>query len=890
MVFPQTPLSFTVELWYDGGWQNITSDVRYSDKIQIQRGRRAESGRPEPSSCRLTLSNRTAKYSPDNPMSPLYGKIGRNTLLRVMVNGTGRFVGEVSTWPPQWTEGGRDVWVSIEASGILRRIDQRKSPLQSTLRRRITSSSSVLGYWPMEEDAGATSAYSPIPNVPPLRVSGFTFAADNSLAGSAALPSLSATASMQAIVPATTSTGAWTVACLFRFSAPPSVSTTLLEITTTGTAARTFRAELASGAVRLIALDPDGTPTTLFNFVNTQFFGSYVRLEITCAESGGNCTVHFGWVILDSNIGLGADTSTPGTSGAVTRVTSNFGPDAAGGNIGHLSVFSVATTAIYYNAERGFVGEEAPTRFTRLCGEEGISSVLLGSGGAAMGPQGTGRLLDLLYECADADGGMPYESRIELRLNYRVRTALYNQTPKLALDYKVHLVPGLQPVSDDQTIVNDMTVSRANGSSARYVQSTGTLSILDAPAGVGRYDQSSTVNVNTDDQLPDMASWLVHLGTVDEPRYPTIPLNLARNYSLATDVNALTVGDRITVTNTPAWLPPDGIDVIVQGWTETISSTDWAFTFVGSPASPWTVAVTDTPASWTDTDGAALGAAMTSTATSALVRTTAGPVWSTAGADVPVKLRVAGEVMTATAVSSFLKDAFARSVSSGWGTADTGQAWNRVGGGPATDYNVVSGYANQILSTLDVSRRTSVAALHPDSDMYAEITTSALATGDSLFGGITARMVDASNMYLARVEFTTGNAVILSIRKIIADVQTQLGTITLPFTHVAGQWVRIRFQVQGSTLRARGWLSGGPEPAVWQITATDTALTAAQQLGTRSIRSTGNTNAATVELRYRAVDVVNPQTFTVTRSVNGVVKAQAAGADVRLAVPPIVAL
>ncbi|MFE4574088.1 hypothetical protein, partial [Paenibacillus chitinolyticus] len=151
------------------------------------------------------MSNRSAKYSPDNPVSPLYGRIGRNTLLRVQVDGAGRFVGEVSTWPPQWTEGGKDAWVSIEASGILRRIDNRRSPLQSTLRRRVTSAASLLAYWPMEDDAGATSAYSPVPGVSPLRVTGFTFASDSTLAGSGALPSIAATASLAGVVPASTS-------------------------------------------------------------------------------------------------------------------------------------------------------------------------------------------------------------------------------------------------------------------------------------------------------------------------------------------------------------------------------------------------------------------------------------------------------------------------------------------------------------------------------------------------------------------------------------------------------------------------------------------------------------------------------------------------------------
>ena len=181
-------------------------------------------------------------------------------------------------------------------------------------------------------------------------------------------------------------------------------------------------------------------------------------------------------------------------------------------------------------------------------------------------------------------------------------------------------------------------------------------------------------------------------------------------------------------------------------------------------------------------------------------------------------------------------------------------------------------------------------AVHGDFDIYCDITTSALATGDSLYGAVTARMLDASNMYLARLEFTTGNAVILSVRKIIADVQTQLGAFTVPVTHVAGTFIRVRFQGRGSVLQAKAWPATAMEPHRWHISATDTAITAANQIGTRSIRSTGNTNAATVAIRYDNFDVVNPQVFTATRSANGIVKAQAVGAAIQLAQPAIRAL
>ena len=178
-----------------------------------------------------------------------------------------------------------------------------------------------------------------------------------------------------------------------------------------------------------------------------------------------------------------------------------------------------------------------------------------------------------------------------------------------------------------------------------------------------------------------------------------------------------------------------------------------------------------------------------------------------------------------------------------------------------------------------------------DFDIYCDITTSALATGDSLFGAVCARMVDASNLYMARLEFTTGNAISLSVRKVISGTQTVLGSaVTLRDTHVAGTFVRVRFQGSGTALRAKAWVVGQLEPGPWQVDTTDSALTAAQQIGTRSIRVTGNTNAASVEIRYDNFEVVNPQSFTVERSVNGVTKTHSAGADVRLAYPAYASL
>jgi hypothetical protein len=76
----------------------------------------------------------------------------------------------------------------------------------------------------------------------------------------------------------------------------------------------------------------------------------------------------------------------------------------------------------------------------------------------------------------------------------------------------------------------------------------------------------------------------------------------------------------------------------------------------------------------------------------------------------------------------------------------------------------------------------------------------------------------------------------------------------------------------------------------WQATVTDSAITAAGQVGVRSTLDGTNTNTLPVTYSYDNFQVLNPQNFTVIRSVNGVVKPHSAGEDVRLAYPTILAL
>lgn len=962
-----------------------------------------------------------------------------------------RFSGEYSDWPAKWDRGGRLITVEGEAAGILRRLNQGDKALQSTLRRRIPSDSTLIAYWPMEDASEATQAYSPTPGVKPMKLTNVDFASNDSLGGSSALPELQPGATMSATVPPPASgTGPWHVELVNYIPAAPSAQAVLYEIVCSGTGNR-YRVRVQTNSVQLQVLDADDTQLLLTSTTagsTPNFFGNWNRVRVFARQNGANVDVDLAWLNTAAPTGHFHTGSFAGTVGRVTGIRSSFGAGLEGTSIGHIAVFQATNPATFNDADDGFNGEAAATRLARLSTEESLPITVTGvyTETARMGPQRPATLLEQLGQCEAADSGILIEDRGQLALRYRNLASLSNQTPVLTLPYTSKALGELEPIDDDSAVRNDRTVERSGGSSARAELTEGALSVQAPPDGVGRYDDAVTLNLFSDDQTEPMAFWLLHLGTWDEARYPTITVRLHKAPSLIDAVLDIIEGDLIRITDLPEWLPPGPIDLLVQGYTERIGTRTWEIDFVCAPAGPYAVAALSDPAlAWVDTDGTELAAAATDTATTIDVMATDGPVWRADPSETPYDLTISGEelrvsaggrlinpnpwfdvdatgwaatnatITRSTAVvhphgvasllitpngssasggadltprtpvgsiipgasyiascwvyspdgwsdlracidwydsanvlissslgsasvvaagqwtflqqtltapanasraavrarhggtpaagniwyawglritqtkASTLHDSFGRTATSSWGTSDAGVAWT-TSGGSASDYAVGSGYGSHTLTSTGTSRRAFATAVSADCDIYCNVAADQLATGTaSLHAGLMARHVDVNNLYSARVEFTTGQAIVLSLLKRVAGVETQLDTFTTTLTHVAGTFYRMRFKVTGSDLRARIWAVTSTEPGVWHVDATDTDLTAAQSWGCRSISFTGNTNV-NAQIRYDDFDLVNPQILTVERSRNGVVKAQALGEAVSLAYPARVAL
>jgi hypothetical protein len=81
--FPATPQKLAMELFVNSAWTDVTDDVRWAEGCGITRGRPNESALMTASNCSFVLKNTSGNYSPRNPMGAYYGSIGRNTPMRL---------------------------------------------------------------------------------------------------------------------------------------------------------------------------------------------------------------------------------------------------------------------------------------------------------------------------------------------------------------------------------------------------------------------------------------------------------------------------------------------------------------------------------------------------------------------------------------------------------------------------------------------------------------------------------------------------------------------------------------------------------------------------------------------------------------------------------------
>jgi hypothetical protein len=594
-----------------------------------------------------------------------------------------QFHGEATTWPTEWDVSGNNIFGHVEAAGLRRRLSQGQAPLPSTYTRaNLNITPAHLLYFPVEEGSKAVSIASGVANASPMIIDTTngspSFASNSDFSpGSASIgkPNGSRWYSPR-ISPASTGK----IQLIFLLSIPSTGevdAATFTQIQCTGTVGFVdcYYDIAGTGSLHLKFYDQGR------NLVHTSVAlvplghnlnGTPVQVSIELTQSGADIAYIGSFLAPGDSLGSAVGGTVVGYT-FLSPIGFYVDPYAqvASSAIGHIALRN-DITSIFTNASAlsAYNGEGIRTRMIRLCGENDsinfsrtrstINDQVL------LGQQKQNTFLALLDEAVKADMGFLLESRDITGLVLFVMRALYNRDKFVTLDYSTGQVqPPFKAVDDDQLIINDFTASKIDGSFYRATQSTGRLALTSPTSGVGvgRYNDSASYSLSSDSYLPDMATWIVHVGTADESRYPSIVADLSKlapsSTQLYLDLLGVWVGDRIEITNPKSTHITTTVSQLVYGYKRRFGGMHHTIDFTCAPALPYTVAeaASDTGDTnpWLgrlDTDNSQLAAAASAGATSLKVATMSGPLWTTATDDYPLYLDVGGIQVRATAITS----------------------------------------------------------------------------------------------------------------------------------------------------------------------------------------------------------------------------------------------
>jgi hypothetical protein len=101
------PRRIKFETYLSGDWRDLSTDVRQKPAITITRGRKDEAGKPAPALCKLTLDDTSHNYSPTDPLGVYFGNSFLNAPARfALILGTDDFARTVASgWGNSPTNG-----------------------------------------------------------------------------------------------------------------------------------------------------------------------------------------------------------------------------------------------------------------------------------------------------------------------------------------------------------------------------------------------------------------------------------------------------------------------------------------------------------------------------------------------------------------------------------------------------------------------------------------------------------------------------------------------------------------------------------------------------------------------------------------------------------------
>jgi hypothetical protein len=671
-VFPRTPLSLTIEAGFGADrtadpstWvlTDLTDRWEAAVEVTIKDGGSEGATQAEAGEISLALLNPDGQLTPDDARSQWWPYVTEGTPLRLTLNagfGDQVFTAYISTIKP--THPGRSkhlALVTITARGafeFLGRGKALKPPLQ-----RVTLAAGAVQVWPLDDGRDATQAASAIAAGAPLLVVGEPeMAAVEGPAGAQQrMPELVTDAAYNGVLVADLNlddTAGWTVEAWFKATtSAPDAFATFLSWRTNGTFGTQWlvtavRSASTTHIVNVTAVRADGSTSSINLFDISAYDGRWHHVRVSVHQDTATQVTRRYW--LDGILAFSGTVSPHTIDRPRSIKVGGFGEF----EIGDTESLSVAYPAIYgtdspaevYAAGLGYVGETASDRIERVSNELGVPVTIVAGDSAPMGAQPAETYMAIIRECAATDGGRLSEHNWGVR--YRPLSTLYNQTPALVIDIANREISDpYDPVLDLQRIRNEWKVSRRNGSSATYADP-------EHQKLRGQLADSATINPATDGVLLDHAAHLTRISTTPAMRHPSLSINLNRSPQLIAAWQALQIGDRVQAVTGLPQMPPQPVDQLVEGRSQTIKGRRWRATMVTSQAAPYVVGALDDPVlGRADGDTSTLVAELTAGATGTFqVATASGPLWVTSTAEpteFPLLVTINGEEIEIGAIT-----------------------------------------------------------------------------------------------------------------------------------------------------------------------------------------------------------------------------------------------
>lgn len=595
-----------------------------------------------------------------------------------------RYAGSVSSLSVETDVTGKEINTRVEVGGPRRRLGQNNIPVLSPLTRAHTFYDRTdinhpphLLYYPFEDMSGSSQVASGFADGIAMTLASGTpqFAANSDFPGSLSIAK--AASNVRWFSPRTGNTSSTGEAQLLFCLSVPSTgevdAATLAQIQLGGTCGFVdiVYGTASSGRIYLVFYDQNrvniGTSASLATGING--VPSMISVELT--QNGANIDYQVTQLV----VGVAGTSSGSGSlaSRTIGSVKGFFSPpygQVTASAMGQFALRNDIITIFNFFLELNafslpdvpngdFYVETSSSRIERLGEEEAVSTAYIRRPNingdlTRMGEQGVSSAMSLMDEAANADLGTLFEDRDVEGFVYRYGRSKYNQDATLTIDIASgQLAPPFKMPKDDQLLLNGVELKRTGGSSVR-------VSDDDLVTSQGEHKGSFTLNLWSDTQLDDRAYWLLHLGTAEDPRFPSMKLDLARaardSTQLYLDMLALDIEDRVVATNPNDNVIGADLDLIAIGFNETMAGKAHTITAACTPGGPWAVAeaasTTGDSNPWLgrlDTDDCEVSTPASAGATSLEVQTFSGPRWTTTADDYPLYLDVGGVQVRATA-------------------------------------------------------------------------------------------------------------------------------------------------------------------------------------------------------------------------------------------------